>query len=371
MKPVALVYLPSTSVELTDYAARTCYQSRTNKTKHPYDFIMSLIKSGHESVIEHAYCIIKVDKKEYSAGTVLRFLNSRVSSISLELEHIKVVADMVETDTHYYMSLNMRSLRNALRIMFLGYNNKLTLDISEQLIPLLPSCYFSDLYESLEDNRLNHYTKETLRQVYSGRMDVLTDLTELDEMCLSLKQSGLSPSDISLLVKTTFRMVLPRWASTQLNRHRGFSISAQSLRYVKLTSDNFRCHKPVSLKDKRFNVNIPGLGTANLNYNDVTRILSISGQELSKLGVRAEDCRNVYPLSVYTETVYTSSIADLNHVFKLRLKKDTQLDTRSMMYFLYMYLKYTGFHTLTESIMTNNNEESNIDELYDINDPNY
>lgn len=58
---VDLIATTPNAEEVIENAARTCYQSEPKDNVVVGDLIRKLIKSGHYSVLEHAYCTFRIN----------------------------------------------------------------------------------------------------------------------------------------------------------------------------------------------------------------------------------------------------------------------------------------------------------------------
>lgn len=112
----------------------------------------------------------------------------------------------------------------------------------------------------------------------------------------------------------TFRIITSRIISQQFMRHRVFSVSQESQRYCNYSKDKFGDDilfiEPVWLKDNQDAVNVikDSYNKAENNYFT-----------LSKMGVKAEDARDVLPNGVKTEFIYTGFKSDfMGNFHKLR-----------------------------------------------------
>lgn len=112
----------------------------------------------------------------------------------------------------------------------------------------------------------------------------------------------------------TFRIITSRIISQQFTRHRVFSVSQESQRYCNYSKDKFGDDilfiEPVWLKDNQDAVNVLKDSYKKAENNYFT---------LSKMGVKAEDARDVLPNGVKTEFIYTGFKSDfMGNFHKLR-----------------------------------------------------
>ncbi len=111
---------------------------------------------------------------------------------------------------------------------------------------------------------------------------------------------------------------ISRSCSHQLVRHRFFSFTQQSQRYVK--ESEFPYIVPPSIKQntsayKKFSEIISEIGKA---YEELTKIVPL------------EDARFVLPNATETKIVATANARELMHFFKLRLDKAAQWEIRNL-----------------------------------------
>ena len=112
----------------------------------------------------------------------------------------------------------------------------------------------------------------------------------------------------------TFRIITSRIISQQFTRHRVFSVSQESQRYCNYSKDKFGDDilfiEPVWLKDNQDAVNVLKDSYKKAENNYFT---------LSKMGVKAEDARDVLTNGVKTEFIYTGFKSDfMGNFHKLR-----------------------------------------------------
>jgi len=77
---VELLSITPNAEELIENAGRTCYQSKPSETYIIGTLIRSLIKSGHESVLEHGYATFRIS--EVSRALTHQLVRHRIASYS-------------------------------------------------------------------------------------------------------------------------------------------------------------------------------------------------------------------------------------------------------------------------------------------------
>lgn len=373
-----LLFAPSNMVQLIEYGARTCYNSFDKSLdKHPYEFIQGLVGGRHhESIAAHGYAIIKIDKTFASASAMLRLMTLNLGESDNGNGDFKCHINMsrlVEKKKAYYLSINMRSLRTLVKL--LKDKNVVVDDIIRNVIPLLPSCLFSDLLPEIKDNR-HMYHSGRMKKFTAIPISIGTDLYELGKFCAKMHNyayMGLHPPEgelttheLSKLVNITFHVIGPRWLLTQINRH-ALAISQESLRYTDPSGDvllmtdstnirKFKCNVTLDNRDLdgRDNVNDKdgvhriedaGFHTIEKLVNLISNKMALDGQ------LPPEVIRDIYPLSIKSEALYTGSMDLLNHIFALRTAKATQKGTRDVFTSLYSQLTQTSPVPVTKMVI--------------------
>ena len=115
----------------------------------------------------------------------------------------------------------------------------------------------------------------------------------------------------------TFSVITDIGVTREMNRHRTFSIAEQSTRYCDLTKDKFGgelmfIKTAWRQKDKNGFI---------LSFDDYDAFLANCEQAYKRLrqrGWRSEQARQVLPLGLKTQAVYTAFINDWKHFLKLR-----------------------------------------------------
>jgi len=113
---------------------------------------------------------------------------------------------------------------------------------------------------------------------------------------------------------------ISRSCSHQLVRHRFFSFTQQSQRYVKLTNGNAFITPP----------SITVNAEAEQVYNEALRSIYNAYQKLLDLKIPEEDARFLLPNATETKIVATANARELIHFFSLRLANDAQWEIRQL-----------------------------------------
>jgi len=133
-----------------------------------------------------------------------------------------------------------------------------------------------------------------------------------------------------------FRIKCPIYVERQVHKHQiGISVNSISGRYVDFSDSYYEIEQfRTQSKDSK-----QGSGE-DLSKEDNQKALYIQSQLISKakdaydslllLGVSKEQARSVLPLSLETEFIWTGSFLAFVHLCNLRLKQDTQKETRDL-----------------------------------------
>ena len=133
-----------------------------------------------------------------------------------------------------------------------------------------------------------------------------------------------------------FRIKCPIYVERQVFKHQiGISVNSISGRYVDFSDTYYEIEQfRTQSKDSK-----QGSGNDLTNdLNDVARgiqedtinICKMSYDRLLSLGVSKEQARSVLPLSLETEFIWTGSFLAFVYLCNLRLKQDTQKETRDL-----------------------------------------
>lgn len=140
-----------------------------------------------------------------------------------------------------------------------------------------------------------------------------------------------------------FRIKCPIYVERQLRKHEvgievqpvEFSINSISGRYVDFSDSYYKIEQfRLQSKDSKQGSSEDLNGADNLHalqiQDKVIEWTSKAYKDLLDLGVSKEQARSVLPLSLETEFIWTGSFLSLIHMFNLRLKSDTQKETRDL-----------------------------------------
>lgn len=133
-----------------------------------------------------------------------------------------------------------------------------------------------------------------------------------------------------------FRIECPIFVERQLFTHQiGWARNSISGRYVDF-SDSYWIPEQLRFQSKNSKQGSSGDIPSDKNEYFLEKIKTLTGeaaslyQEMSDFGVSKEQCRIVLPLNLQTKFIWTGSVQAIMHLFSLRLKPDTQKETRDL-----------------------------------------
>ena len=272
---------PLKKIEL---CGRVCYKSEDKISENSAErMIKALIKSGHHSVLEHFQISLRQEKAETMFDTYIIDKN-----ISLEFrKHFMKYLDIFPN----YIRGNVRAWRNVLQ----SYPQYVS--VFKQNFPVL----FDDL-ESLD---------------VSSQTDFVIDPEKLTQ------------SDDYM----TVRIITNRGVTHEIVRHRVFSFSQESTRYVNYNGSPIKFVIPIGFKwaenhtSKEFMIWRNSCSRCSLDYT-----------EMIEANMKPQEARDVLNNSVKTEIIMTGSIYDWMSFFNLRCDKNT---VHPEMYHIAMLIRKT------------------------------
>lgn len=238
---------------------RTCYKSEnliTNETAVP--FITGILKSGHESVIEHANVIFSMPDIKQN-HRIFEMKDIRGLNISLEQGVIVV-------------SGNMRALRDVARIY----------DIHDFLL-LIGNPLF--------------YIKQNAVPVFSG-----------------VKIEGVQSSRFSELHNyATTHSICDVGAYKDITRHRLASFSIESTRYCNYSKGKFGSELTM--------IEPCNIEKGSEMYNEwfkTMESIETAYMKMAALGAKGDQLRMIIPHSNKADMIMSANVAEWKHIFSLR-----------------------------------------------------
>jgi thymidylate synthase (FAD) len=131
-----------------------------------------------------------------------------------------------------------------------------------------------------------------------------------------------------------FRITCPIYVERQLFKHQvGLSANSSSGRYVDF-SDSYTTIKEWRKQSKSSKQGSEGLVDNQLDCQVIEEHIlaecKYAYQQLIDLGVSKEQARTILPLNLNTTFIWTGSLLAFIHLWDLRLKPDTQIETREL-----------------------------------------
>lgn len=270
-------------VALTEFAARVCYNSTAKLGTSP-NFVSGVLSHGHLSVAEHASLAVK---------------NNHIYSGDIQ----KI--NRFFTRGPVYTAGNMRSWLEFLAKV--DYAKKY-----EVFLSVFPPAF-------AEDPMLSQIDPKTLEVPQNVNVPSFDNVHLLAANLGSIPKSTMTTerNEFDTWGRFTFLLEgISRACSHQIARHRGASISEQSLRYVdasKIVSFTY----PENVTDAQREV---------LKFNYELAFNAYSALRAS--GMKKEDARFVLPLAMQTRMVISFDKKELLHFLRVRCAKDAQWEVR-------------------------------------------
>ena len=334
-----LVYVTPNVGNIIEHAGRTCYRSFNNIKEDSYKtFISGIVKSGHESVIEHSnlvYVILKTNRKD------LKTDSNNINRFLINLMMYNGLLKVSENQAFYIISGNIRMFKDLVRqyLDIKKYNNK-TNPIIEDIIKsfyTLPEYFFIDMINDgsmdkakfklnpkfvesnneLKETVLNKYVTVINHDNFSFKVrgfQVKNESGETEVHRISVPQSILKKHN-----RVTLIIDAPRYITHQIVRHRLASYSQASQRYCK--EDVLNVYIPEDIK-----ANPAANATATMLFNNaLTTYVALADQ-----GINKEDARSVLTNAQMSTIVMTATVEELEHFIKVRADKAAQNFIRDM-----------------------------------------
>lgn len=257
---------------------RTCYKSEnliTNETAIP--FISGILKSGHESVIEHANVIFSMPDTEKNRH-ILTMKDVRGMNISIE-------KDPLINKEVIVVSGNMRAFRDIARQY--GAHDFLTL-IGNPLFYIKP-----DAEPSFENVKIE--------SVQSSRFSELHNYITTHSVC-----------DLG--------------AYKDITRHRLASFSIESTRYCNYSKGKFGSE--LTVIDP---CNIEKDSPMYEEWLKCMNMIEATYMKMAEMGGKGDQLRMLLPHSIKADMIMSSNITEWRHIFSLRCHSAAHPSVRLVM----------------------------------------
>lgn len=261
---------------------RTCYKSESNITPQSADkFIAGILKSGHESVIEHAHLIFELSQTKQNDAALLNCLQVvQGLNVTQNTQHNTLI-----------VSGNMRTFRDIFRRTgIIDFN--LIFQENESL----------SIFAQETNNTLTTFENLKLIDIQNSKHGDKHNYITAHIVC-----------DISLYKDIT--------------RHRLCSFSIESTRYCNYSKDRFGNElvmlQPVNIKE--------GTPEFNLWFSCMKQIEQNYMAMAALPDVKADQLRMMLPHSTKADVIMTCSFEEWKHIFSLRCAKQAHPSVRQGM----------------------------------------
>ena len=257
---------------------RTCYKSEnliTQETAIP--FISGILKSGHESVIEHANVIFSMPITEHNRKIFeMRDIRGLYSSIEKDLtQNIDVIV----------VSGNMRAFRDMARIY----------DIHDFLLAVNIPLFF------IKEGATPYFTELKIEGVQQSRFSELHNYVTTHSIC-----------DVG--------------AYKDITRHRLASFSIESTRYCNYSKGKFGAELTMIEP-----CNIEKGSEMYAEWLRVMNEIEKGYMQLAALGAKGDQLRMLLPHSTKADMIMTANVAEWKHIFSLRCHSAAHPSVRYVM----------------------------------------
>jgi len=280
-------------LQLIELAARTCHKSEEFIKEKSAERLLEKIvfKKGHESVIEHANCIMKVEASTEAAKSQLWDILG-IGEFDRTMSRILFGGRVSMQPTGYLISGNVRMWRDLDRELF-------------------------------STNLRWGYFRAALHEKWPFFFEEFCDTVPTPSPHVRIvgenpltNRDGLSPEEMGRHMTLTYRFIGDRAMSHQLVRHRFAAYSQESQRYCNYGKKGFQFIVPPSISDPFIGQPLKDyyLETMNKGYHFYNLALGA--------GINPEDARRPLGNATKTEVFTTLTLEMWNHFHKMRTLND-------------------------------------------------
>lgn len=259
---------------------RTCYKSEDKITDTSAEqFVEGILKSGHESVIEHANLIFKTSNTDENFNKV-KYIASKVKGFNY-----------IRTESELLLSGNMRTFRD---ISGLGYN---------------------DFDAWFLQNGLGVFANQ---DAHSNCLEGSLQLVGVQSLDKKNAYDNLN--------NITVHMITNLSCYKDITRHRLASFSIESTRFCNYSKGKYGSELTV-LKPVNLDEGTPEYAEWLSCMNDTEKHY----MKMCELGCRADQSRLCLPHSIKADVIMTANAEEWKHIFNLRCDKAAHPDVRKVM----------------------------------------
>lgn len=328
-----LVYITPNVGNIIEHAGRTCYRSFNNIKEDSYKtFISGIVKSGHESVIEHSnmvYVILKAQHKDIKADS------NNINRFLINLMMYNGLITVTENQAFYVLSGNIRMfkdlVREYVRIKAINNKNNPIIDNIMNSFYTLPEYFFIDMVNdgilSKDKFKLDPHFKESNNEMPEIVLNKYVTVINHDKFSFAVrgfitKNDGVDNSAHRISIpsavlrkhnRITLVIDAPRYITHQIVRHRLASYSQVSQRYC--LEEGLNIYVPEAIK-----ANPAANATANMLYkNALDTYKALIDEDIKK-----EDARSVLTNAQMSTIVMTATVEEFDHFINVRADKAAQ-----------------------------------------------
>lgn len=169
--------------------------------------------------------------------------------------------------------------------------------------------------DDIDDLIHNKYTK--FIDTYDSFTYITTNMRVIVENYLEYLLNDYLSSRTVHIPRYTFSVITDIGVTREMNRHRTFSVAEQSTRYCDFSKDKFGSELTYMLP-QWFMGNNKIVEEEYKTYAATLEYIENSYKKLRKLGWKPEQARQILPLDVKTQAVYTAFSDDWEHFLRLR-----------------------------------------------------
>ena len=334
-----LVYVTPNAGNIIEHAGRTCYRSFNNIKENSYKtFISNIVKSGHESVIEHSnmvYIILKNQHRDVKTDS------NNINRYLITLMMYNGLLKVTENQAFYTISGNIRMFKDLIReyMKVKQYNNKVN-PIMDDIIKsfyTLPDYFFIDMINdgTLDKSKfkLDPHFKESNNELNENVLNTYLSVINHDNFSFEVRgftstRNG-SPESVQRISipnavlrkhnRVTLVINAPRYITHQLVRHRLASYSQASQRYC--LEEGLNIYVPEAIKANP---------AAEAKADTLFKNALYTYQDLVDLDIKKEDARSVLTNAQMSTVVMTATVEELYHFIEVRADKAAQNFIRDM-----------------------------------------
>jgi len=292
---------PDSWINRIELIGRTAYKSESKITSSSgVEFVKKIIKSGHESVLEHMTHILEVEGSDEALLGDFAEIQDSTIGFHWSMQYTGAV-----------VSFNVRTLRDMKR----NVENDLTDSVFKHLVQQYPLLY-GDLEPSV--------SSESYYKVTDMTEEVMLDNLPINQCWEHIYRS--------------VRFICDRGVTHEIVRHRPPSYTQESTRYCNYAKKGITFIKP----------------PWGFNNEDMEFLFAVEAQYNKKIaeGWSPQEARGFLPNCLKTEIIMTANLTEWWHFFELRTAESAHPQMRQLTIPLFEDFKRTIGHNFGVGINT-------------------